>query len=263
MQFLSQFKNTFNLNQKCETEGQNKKELFESNDWLDNLPDEALNVLEKIHNESSIEDRQESYLNKLFKQEYDNKVVSGKFFYGCPFSLYHLSYKIRVSDFIENYRDAYEIDFIKEELKCFNSIKLPDFLFDEISKDINFSIDRCKEFLVNTLNNLGYAIDHPEETSTIRKISDKITPYQQINNSKITWLSNDIDLIEIGKSIYACGLISKNITQVEFLNNFCLFFNKHKVDQKKALQNIKKRIEPPKTLIKMEDALTRWAYDES
>ena len=92
-----------------------------------------------------------------FTEEYNEFVDEGKYFIGCPFSIYKSTYSKRLENFInDNIKDLYdESHFVKTELRDTLEYNVNSLLGSEICAQLKKSIFRRKEFLIDKLESLG------------------------------------------------------------------------------------------------------------
>ncbi|MBN8643128.1 MAG: hypothetical protein J0L86_15055 [Flavobacteriales bacterium] len=101
-------------------------------------------------------------LNNIFKEEYQDYINQGIYFYGCPFEVYSKSYQNRLKEFIENHKSEYkfnddktsEILFIENELK--EKFEHNPYLFidEDLKAIIKKSISDRDKFLNQKLESL-------------------------------------------------------------------------------------------------------------
>lgn len=93
-----------------------------------------------------------------FTEEYNEFVDEGKYFIGCPFSIYKSTYSKRLENFInDNIKDLLdESHFVKTELRNTLEYNVNSLLGSEISAQLKKSIFRRKEFLIDKLESLGF-----------------------------------------------------------------------------------------------------------
>lgn len=93
-----------------------------------------------------------------FTEEYNEFVDEGKYFIGCPFSMYESTYSKRLENFInDNIKDLYdESHFVKTELRDTIEYNVDSLLGSEISAQLKKSIFRRKEFLIERLESIGF-----------------------------------------------------------------------------------------------------------
>ncbi len=111
-----------------------------------------------------------------FTEEYNEFVDEGKYFIGCPFSIYKSTYSKRLENFInDNIKDLYEEShFVKTELRDTLEYNVNSLLGSEISAQLNKSIIRRKEFLIGKLESLGFIFRvWKDEYGKIRSVSKK------------------------------------------------------------------------------------------
>lgn len=111
-----------------------------------------------------------------FDKEYNEFVDEGKYFIGCPFSIYKSTYSKRLENFInDNIKDLYdESHFVKTELRDTLEYNVNSLLGREISAHLKKSILRRKEFLIDKLESLGFIFRVlKDEYGKIRSVSKK------------------------------------------------------------------------------------------
>lgn len=93
-----------------------------------------------------------------FNKEYNEFVDEKKYFIGCPFNIYESTYLKRLEKFIkENIQDKYdESHFVKTELRDTLEYYVYSILEKEIGEQLEKSISRRKEFLIEKLESLGF-----------------------------------------------------------------------------------------------------------
>lgn len=93
-----------------------------------------------------------------FDKEYNEFVDEKKYFTGCPFSIYESTYLKRLEKFIkENIQDKYdESHFVKTELRDTLEYYVDSILERDIRVQLQKSISRRKEFLIEKFESLGF-----------------------------------------------------------------------------------------------------------
>ncbi|MDD5151101.1 MAG: hypothetical protein PHC28_11620 [Flavobacterium sp.] len=93
-----------------------------------------------------------------FDKEYNKFVDEGKYFIGCPFNIYESTYLERLENFInDNVKDLFnESHFVKTELMDTLEYNVDSILGKDIREQLNKSISRRKEFLIQRLESLGF-----------------------------------------------------------------------------------------------------------
>ncbi len=102
-------------------------------------------------------------LNNIFKEEYQDYINQGIYFYGCPFEIYLRTYKKRLDLFVENHKSKYkfnenktsEILFIEKELKEKFEHNPCLFIDDDLKAIIDKSIFDRNNFLKDKLKDLN------------------------------------------------------------------------------------------------------------
>lgn len=113
-----------------------------------------------------------------FTEEYNEFVDEGKYFIGCPFSIYKSTYSKRLENFInDNIKDLLdESHFVKTELRDTLEYNVNSLLGSEISAQLKKSIIRRKEFLISRLESLGFIFTVvKDEYGQIESVSKKGT----------------------------------------------------------------------------------------
>ena len=136
-----------------------------------------------------------------FNKEYDEFGKAGKYFIGCPFSIYKLTYNERLQDFInDNIHDLYdETHFIKTELRDTLEYEVDSIFNSKTREKLMKSIFRRKEFLVDKLESLGFVYSvTKDEYGKITSVSKKAT--KKASEQETTLDLSDTNLAE--KIIY-------------------------------------------------------------
>ena len=137
-----------------------------------------------------IEIRENIY--ESFYEEYKRNLKAEIYFYGCSFDLYKKTFESRLKDFLLNFPDAKEKDFLIAELETgINSFEFP-YISSDLRTKINFSLERRKEFIIEKLHPLGYCVDfyEPDGFQDFEGLTSfQISEYTKINNK------NEINLI--------------------------------------------------------------------
>lgn len=93
-----------------------------------------------------------------FDKEYNEFVDEEKYFIGCPFIIYESTYLKRLDNFIEsNSQDKFdESHFVKTELRDTLEYYVDSILEHDIRVQVQNSISRRKEFLIEKFESLGF-----------------------------------------------------------------------------------------------------------
>jgi hypothetical protein len=94
-------------------------------------------------------EREYEHLDQTFNIEYQKLLASKTYFYGCTEEIYQKTYKIRLNNFISNYLDVCEDDFIKEELEK----NIGYIISSKTKKQLNFSLNLRNKFLISKISN--------------------------------------------------------------------------------------------------------------
>jgi hypothetical protein len=86
----------------------------------------------------------ESGINEVFDAEYESLIGNRRYFYGCSFETYKLTYEQRLNSFLSNYIDTSETNFITLEL---NSEIKYERINHKTKRKINYSLELRNEFL--------------------------------------------------------------------------------------------------------------------
>jgi len=174
----------------------------------------------------------------IFNDAYDRFTKNNDYFYGCPFEIYKNTYPKRLNEFLSEYSDAEELDFIEEELKI-GILNIPYFQLDEKNqKRLTYSLQKRFEFLKEKLNTRGITIETDnEEYIFSKKQTEKIN-----NTSKregITFNFKQTELVELTKAL----IDNKNIqgTQVKIFEYISEVFNTDIKNTDQKIQHIKGR----------------------
>lgn len=259
MQFLSQFEKTSKYIYKVEREEQNKNFTPDESDMQNEIPE---GFLENYYNEQeALEKIEYDELTDLFVEEYYSKNKNNEFFYGCLHSIYDEKYNERLTEFLNNYTDAEEFDFIVNELNVIANTPIPNSILNfEVIKNINYSIQKTTRYLITKLENLKFNVEYLKETNSysINPIKRNYKGFDIINTIQLKWKGDDTELIEIAKGLFESGLVESK-TQKEFFTLFCKLFNKPNINHSKALQNIQSRTKDLAISIpKLDLALKNW-----
>ena len=92
-------------------------------------------------------DDREYGLSELFDDHIKQLEENGEYYYGCSFELYEATFEKRKNTFFEEFKDAYLIDFIEEELKKGISEIPYNYLFPKTRKRMLFSLNKRFEIL--------------------------------------------------------------------------------------------------------------------
>lgn len=98
----------------------------------------------------------EDVVKKRFRKEYDKNNKNKIYYFGCPLETYKFTYNSRYQEFIRNYPDALEAEFIFDELGVFT--KEFRFPYVDITTRLGIlsSLRRREEYLLERLDDLGY-----------------------------------------------------------------------------------------------------------
>ena len=210
---------------------------------------EVLDSLAENEKESSWVEQNEKSIADQLDKEYNNLIAKKEYFYGCPFEIYHSSYNARLKDFLSEYPDANESDFILIELNHRGNL-IFGYAYEKTKKNISFSEKKRNKFLEERINNLGYSLEFAEDwggdgtwyydikESNINSISSSI--------NTVKWTGTQVELVELIKSL----IESKKVqgTQKEIINSFSKFFNIEINNPNKTIQDIKNRNNDSETL---------------
>ncbi|SHI61101.1 hypothetical protein SAMN04488096_10324 [Mesonia phycicola] len=138
------------------------------------------------------------HIEQLLVDLYKNSVKDNFFFYDCPLQVYKHHYQSRLNDYLQEYIDANELDFIQDELTDLEKTFENRWLFNEINY---YSFTRDNKFFKQTLekkkvylqakrtriknsikfNDKNTEIDkNTESTLLVEEIVLKIKAYQEL-----------------------------------------------------------------------------------
>ncbi|MGG5508109.1 MULTISPECIES: hypothetical protein [unclassified Myroides] len=163
-------------------------------------------------------------LTQSFAKEYKSLSEKGKYFTGCPFSIYQNHYQQRLSKFLEDKIDVLEIDFILNDYILLNEDKVEYYSPDELREQIKASFRRTKEFLQDSVNQLGYKLVKTKDDynnlkfyyvkNTISSNETELIDLSDTNLSqKIIYLEL-LGVIEFVRSKYKYGVSNNQIASV-------------------------------------------------
>ena len=191
---------------------------------------------------------EETEIEESYRFEYNENINKGIYFFGCPLKIYTENFYPRFNEFLKDYPDAPEHRFILEELilikKGFN---FP-FVDKKMKINIEFSLDKTYNFLMEKLDTLGYEIFELEINEELLTPANFIThSYRKKSNFKPEYLVQPMDVklnqaqfMELFKALFDTGaLLYKN--QSVALNHFSQLFNMQINNPHIVLQNIKNR----------------------
>lgn len=193
---------------------------------------------------------QEKKLTKLFQDQEIALKNTEEYYFGCPFSIYKKHYENRKKDFLNQFEDATEIDFIIYELR--NGIfELPptyEYILSKQKVKFGFALKKRFEFLESEANDLGYTLEYIEsdpmnsESFKLKSFNKSSTP----NISTLKWNGSQTELIELIKAL----ILSEKIqgTQKGIINSFSTLFEIEIKNPDKIIQDIKNRNNGSETL---------------
>ena len=114
----------------------------------------------KLEGESALEDLTLDWDAEMqFKKEIHKLNQNSSYYYGCPFRTYRDTYNSRMDNFFDLFKDAKEIDFIKEELNK-GIYHIPyDYINSIARKNISYSLALRLEYLEDRALEQGYLIN--------------------------------------------------------------------------------------------------------
>jgi len=157
-----------------------------------------------------------------FWAEY-NKYFDTDYFFGCSFKVYKKTYKKRLEDFLTNFFDAIEMDFIESELKegifkhkfkVFKSDYLEDCEIQtdkELEKQILYSLKKRFEYLQQKANKNGFILTYKKsktenESWSLEPIKQPLEVKKKAETTLLKWLP-----IGLG---FATGEIQKKLITI-------------------------------------------------
>jgi len=189
---------------------------------------------------------EELELRQIFDKEYNKLIEKKEYFYGCPFTDYKETYLLRLTDFLYDFIDANEIDFIDYELnkeiryEYVNPKTIQSIIYS--IKLRNYFLNNKKEFLINS--NKPEPLEQPVITDT---------------KNSLNWQGTSLQFAELTKSLIETKLISPELTQKEFFKRMKHFFNVAEFDEGEKLKDIRGRTNTTTPLLNiLETSLNNW-----
>lgn len=93
-------------------------------------------------------------LNRIFENEYNEYVVTGVCFYGCPIEIYKNAFESRLEEYLKNSKD--ELALINDELSEGVFYNPYSFLDNHFKRVIETALRQRQKFIDERLKNLGY-----------------------------------------------------------------------------------------------------------
>lgn len=116
---------------------------------------------------------------ETFDEEYNLLISQEKYFFGCPFNIYHETYSNRLKRYLEeNKLDLYtESHFIKEELKFLKENHITHYLNHKTIEKLSVSLERQKEFLLERKKILNtISLDTNQNIIVKKNKKDEVAP---------------------------------------------------------------------------------------
>lgn len=153
------------------------RNIFETDDFI--IQEDA----EQIKNQWLKEHMQPIF--EAYKSEYDAYEEEGKYYFGCPFLVYKLTYNKREQEFLNSFDDVVPYDFIRHELDEGVLSYDRKYLEPTIKYNIEASLRKRIEFLEKKASEEGYSLKIIDDENAI--LVKNVTP-EQLNH-----LENIID----------------------------------------------------------------------
>lgn len=161
------------------------------------------------------------------------------YYYGCSSKVYKQTYYTRLNNFISEYEDAEEIDFIEEELEN-GILKIPyKYLKIGIQKKIKFGLNKRFKFLQERAYENDYKIEYYEPVFDEDKESFQLKNQIKESSTNIKWHGSQTELIELVKALIEAKRIRG--TQKSIINTISNFFGVQINHPNKLIQDIKNR----------------------
>lgn len=200
--------------------------------------------------EESTEFQNLELVRESFIKEYNNYIELKTYFIGCPLNVYTTTYKDRLNNFLEQYTDSKEHNFINDELLELLHYKTPYFVQLPLSKSITYSIEQTKDFLIQQLEKLDFDISLSKDSSnnTTLEIGNykKDLSIEIAKPTALKWQANKTDLVELGMALIETksiniGTTRNELSEKEFYELLASFFNVDKLNHEQTKQKIKTR----------------------
>lgn len=127
-------------------------------DFIESIPSHQLDAIEDDLKNPKTGLYWSFELEESYEEDFEYYTNNKTFFYGCSFEVYEKHYNDRKNNFVEEIKDAKEIDFV---IKEYNKISFNyhfKFSTDKTKNQIEISLSRQREFLEKKINSLGYSL---------------------------------------------------------------------------------------------------------
>lgn len=172
-------------------------------------------------------------LSKAFEDEVDELEEGNIYYFGCSFKVYEYNYEARKQDFLKEFEDASDIDFIEEELER-GVFELPydkKYIQKNLEKKLRFGLKRRYQFLEEKAGELGCKIEYyttRKDEEGKRKESFQVLPIHTEKPSilSVKWnRGNNAEVAELVKALIETSSLDPALTQAEIFRRFSLFFD--------------------------------------
>jgi len=172
-------------------------------------------------------------IKKIFKNEYNELIKSQNYFYGCTLKTYRNKYEKRLKEFLNNFSDTDEIDFIERELNI-GARTMPIhhmYIEDEIYQRLDYSLKKRGIYLEKKINNLGYTVhydfdsDYGKEIIRMEKDFNENLSNSKENGNTINWKGSPTELTALIKSLKESDKLDTSLSEKQIVQRFEKFFN--------------------------------------
>lgn len=242
--------------------------MEEENDLVEycqELDKKIKSLLTKYINEGFNEFEVTDEFDPLFNELYYKSNDCNYYWKYCTLKVYQNTFEKRLQSYINEFPDAHTIDFANEEMKSQDiTDEYPNEYYHEyIDPENNYPV-LYKLIYPQTLKRVLYSNEKKLEfLKSIQKNheSDFESSYSLNDYPLIEWRGNNVELVELIKSLIESKKLEIDLTEKEIYRRFSVFF-KTNIDNKKGIQNIRERVnrggELAKFINELSVSLTSW-----
>lgn len=200
---------------------------------------------------NDLRDKYKLFISNAFKNEYEKLLKENTFFWGCSFQVYKDAYREIMAEYLKEFSDALEIDFIRYEAELLiNYIRKRYFGFigSDSQIKINYSKDRKEEYLTQKAVNLGYDLQFYFDEDALQPSFNLIEMINNDNESSISvnWNGTQTEFIELIKALIENKTLKGK--QKDIIEHASRFFNIVINNPSKTITDIQKRKNGNETL---------------